>query len=1726
MNTRNPIFAAVLIAPMLTVSVRAGVFEQNSVKGLWQLDDSLASRWSCQASLATQGFSISGLPGSQFLPSNPPRTWLDLASSTVPFGGLKQTERLLILNSVGPNGPLGATGTHSWTLVMDVRFPSITGWTALMQSTPTNDDDAEIFLNSNRQLYFIGANAPGPATDPLGLNTWYRLAFRAEYNAGTNTQILRAYINGTVTPQTAGNGTTAPLNGRYSLSSRVPLFSDDNDETARLDVGSVGFWGRALADADIATIGAWDADGIDWPNITPAESCPPLPVLTGIMKFGLFSANYSPDQNAIAATASAPTIPGTIAQVQIALGGGGGTIPGFPNHRFGGTVTGHVQPGGDVAVTQTVTVNYFGAGPDLGNVAGVSYARSALTLGSTGARGTVRAYLPAGFGVALTPLGKNTLVRANAGNVGLSQSLAPVLAATLTRSSFTTDLSSPVLYPIADRIPVRFATNSISWDPGTGQFTFSSTEDLVYHRQPQLAILLNQILNGRPGAANPASNEFYFIAAKQAVGSVTIGVRPGGAASMQAVTVTLDPLKFGGPSSTVWMHYPLLPITWNQTAGSQIRFANDAIDLATSKLAGATIAGSGYLQGVPTECAGTPGTVPPPVEGMHFLPASGEWRFTPDGGLRAEGTVQATATSTAPLTVEWGAYKEGAIQRYAHQIQPGFAACRVLTAGVFARADQLAGLAEHEKPSALFLTGFSAPSNATLSERPGTTAYYNGLADYSGFNLRCTPGSYSALSRLAGVPVPPYPLAPEAKYVLRPAGVTGRHLTAEGAPNIQFTALGADFNLTALNLAFLDGVNVASGVNGSLSVPAPADFNLAFKGLKFGGQGQLQEAAIATPQGDKTLGGPQGGYWGLKFTPLALEFPQPKDCPPPGPADAFIKVVALATLTGLTDQPLAGNISVLNGNLVVESDAKAKGNGPVSRFQPGALLTVNGPQGKPDWNVIPVTGISVNKHMSTQTGTLTVGGLMQLPFFEDMPVVLSTNSINTTPNPPAQFVRKPWASLTSAPYDPGHVGVPGGVPLDIYRTDPAHDPIATGKWQNLIAFDFPVHLGANQVFTSRTPVTDDLLLFKLTQAVKSMTPTDVELTFDGSGALGLGSMIPQINVGSLLQDSGLLAVPGLQPAIDGALDSVRGLDGLLADHLQELLKPGLAAMAASRGGGTFFSELASEADRAAKLDELVGGGVTPGLSNDVTAQFSSATSGINGRWRRDFLAEVTKARVGMQNAQGLVSSVANLQQLASAIGAKIGASDPLGAPETNALGGLQALFAQVIAQLQAVEVSLQGSGDLNTALDAALIAAGPTATVQKAVDSLKAKWAPANPNATNGLYATGNLANFQADLTGALVDRLAGSTFAGTATQLLRQYAGDPQTLARQAVDDTLRMAEQLVAASLNNAGAAFSPALGSLGGNVGAARLRGYARINGDALHELRLDGQARLKVPDDMKFDAWFLLRDLDSSTPASACLVDGGAEAEVGMGASAELDWVGKKTGISVGGKVALDGNGSPVGMSGDFAILGSFDFSEVKVNDLKLGFGFGGNNGYLYGRGTGKIASMSVSAGVFVGSTCDIKVIEYADDDIGDLLAKQLPGYSTSLPVTGAMVYAEGGMSLMPLIGVPPSCVLDLRVHGGQGYFYFKNNAGLETAGVKNLQGVSGELLCLVDVSGKFATVLAGSGTIFGGSPEITSINGTSAAKVKGTVGVGWFSYTFSKTIRLRVTATPLKWKLDY
>jgi len=1769
--TRVDISALKVFLPLLfAFQAEAGFFELNCVKGLWQFDGDLAPHWACQSAAAASEFTIDGLPGARYLASHGGAHWLDLRSDSPPYGGLASDEVLIFPHAALPNGLPAATAVNDWTIMMDIRIPASTGCVALVRHTWLAGS-SDIFLNLNRQVVFSYAHGPAGlspvASDPIPTNEWVRLAFSSRYDSGSGHVILRAYVDGVETPQSATGDLWADPEDHYALdTSAFSLFSEFYGNTGPVEVNSVAFWDLRLGTADIASVGVSDADGIDWPDMTPAAGWPPLPPLNGKLMFGPFEARYTPDMAAIAATAEEPSEPGAVADVTIDVGEGGGEIPGMPDHTFSGTATAYVLPDGTAVATGWVLVQHSPPTEDdvavLGDVTLVRTREIRLT--PEGAVGDIDVYLPAGFGV--SDGAQNALLRdhVRVPDAPLGAELVPTNEVVELTSQMFGFGAGAVLYPVLDRVPVRFSTQYLAWHPAEGSFSFTQTQvpHAAYTRIPQLTRVAAQQADGLPGAAIvPPSNDGYFIAAGVPDNApVVVMARPGGAARVEALTVSLDATALGGAYTGFATHYPVMSVRWTGTE-SQLCFANDAIDRPSSRLFGALTSLTSYRRAVSNsaDIAANPAAAVP-NEAIYFsMGEGGLWFFTPDGGLYAWGQLSSTPEAGDAFTPEWGGFRDtNGVVRFTHAVttnaagEGGFPYGVVLTSGTAVRNDDalVSQLAEGQRVASILLTGFG--EECARVERPGTPDFAVGAADYPGVNLRGAewPTPHTAKSVIAGTEVSPpgYELAPEAKYCIRPGGVSGVHIAATNSEHITFQAYGSEFELTRLILSYRDGAYVASGVGGGVYVHAPADFSLIFEQLALGPQGELTRAGISA--GQKPTVGPEA--WSLKCAPLTLDFPHRTGDPKPQPDEGFVRIGVAAALPGLGEATFAGNLGFADGDIVTESLPLrdgipiASGIEDVSRFATDSLLMIAGTDwtGGQPWNVNPVTGISVNRwsHGATGPGTLTVGGLLDLPFFVDMPVVLSTGSKNTQEEDeevPELYVRNPWSPLESAAYDPDHRGYPSAATLDDYRSEAAYDPVATRDWQDLIRFSLPVKMERDRVIRSRVPLSgQELMLFNLTETVRSMTPASAEITLDGRPTTVLDELVKQVNVGALLGDSSLPgADPALQEAVDGALDCVRALDRALADHSHPLLDSGLDLLAQQETrNNAVIPALKAAADQMARrdvLDSLVGddqGGLTYWV---LRMFFPDVGPGyeLTGQWLRDIAQPVADARKGLDAASnGLVADDGRVVALAQALAARMhmGASK-IGAPDEGRREAVALLLEAANQRLQAVEEALATAGELTTAL--AIAQGGTNAVlpvVRRAVDDLKARWAPSDEAQAYALYnAEGAEGAFVQDLAAALADRFAESAFAASCGTLLRQYLSDPQTMTRQALDDTLRMACARVADTAQQGNSVS--ANGSLADYLKADSLCGYARISGDSLHELRLDGKLTLHVGDSplpsQSFDGWCLMRDVDSGTPGADGISEGAVKAEIIAGATTQIEWGDQYADMTLGAKIGIGAGGAPVSFMGDMALDGSIDLSAIRVDNLKLGVGMGPDDAYFYGRAGGKIASMPVAAGVFFGKTSDIEILKNADRDIAGVLTQM----SLATPITGGLVYGEGQVSLMPMIGIPPSCLLDLRLGGGQGYFVFVDSEEQVVGGFKIVESASGELLCICDVTGRFGSVLAGTGE-FGGPHLFTlsSINGRAWATLEGEIGYDPFSYTFEKSvgISLEIDNGELSWDVDY
>jgi hypothetical protein len=156
----------------------------------------------------------------------------------------------------------GGVYVNSYTLIFDMLIPQDSfdsdAWLAIHNTNAGNTNDADLFVSFPGG----GIGISGQYDGSIPADVWRRVAFVFDYDAGVTT--LRKYIDGAM----VGTQELGGIDGRWSLYTRddgTPwfwLFTDDTGDTSSAAVSSVHFANYAMTGAEIAALGAADADGI------------------------------------------------------------------------------------------------------------------------------------------------------------------------------------------------------------------------------------------------------------------------------------------------------------------------------------------------------------------------------------------------------------------------------------------------------------------------------------------------------------------------------------------------------------------------------------------------------------------------------------------------------------------------------------------------------------------------------------------------------------------------------------------------------------------------------------------------------------------------------------------------------------------------------------------------------------------------------------------------------------------------------------------------------------------------------------------------------------------------------------------------------------------------------------------------------------------------------------------------------------------------------------------------------------------------------------------------------------------------------------------------------------------------------------------------------------------------------------------------------------------------
>ncbi len=1408
-----------------------------------------------------------------------------------------------------------------------------------------------------------------------------------------------------------------------------------------------------------------------------------------------------------------------------------GFILNHPNHVFGDgaalsvilRANGNAEYAGVPAVSVTAPI------PDGEVIERVRFQRALMTLDATGAKAAVTVFLPAGFGYRENLNGRILRSTATFPSVPLDAALRPAADPRLTGT----------LYAVEESKPLWLLANSLEWRVQKGEF-FLDSPGVRYVRRDEL-----DALAAAPGLVDPAmrskrSNEQYF---RYAVGSGGPGFVVTANEQGHAV-LTGECAVAPGTFAT---HFPYdTTVTWAGTG--RLVVSNDLVLPNLSSLPQVTTIGVKYQR----DCF-EPGCLPGAgaVE-IPLLPANGELHLTLDGGLHAEGELFPGRALT------WG-WIGAPVSDYAHRTDP-FTAASVHVPGCFLRGDQFAPVTE-QRPAAVLLTGVIS-SNLFHVERPGTPAYLakNVGGDYAGLNcVTVTDSAHSGQSVLAARPTGPYALTARCKYYVRWWGVSGIHEAVPGTFAPAAELYNYHFNISQLGLSFLGSQNVQSRTEGNIVLPWPAGFGQNFKELTFLCNGALDQAKVPADEADLMK---LFQYWNGDFVTQGIHFAHNPnlDC---DPSKGFLVLGVKAFLSNV-GEPLFGELGVqTNGNFLSLFDALQAGVDVRSRLLPANNVSFNG------YNLVPVTDAYYNNFDfhpsgSTALGFLNLAGSLDVPFFENLRIHAQAQGKAGVVDS-LTYVMGGWTKADTGwksaghhffnypNFDTAHIGFdPAAGGLSQYRKqddDGSETYLARAekKWLGVVDFDFPLHWDPLlHVFRSGDlPVTDELLVLETSSQVDGLDPKVAYLRFglkfDG---------VPAVNLASLaLNDlAGGVFTGGVLDSLNVVKSGLDGLDRLLNDDAHDLFSAPFDALFAPT-----IDALVDEL--VLNFDPVTHTWPPPKTSGEIIKRYCHPTA-------NNYAGNI-EARV--ENMLGTVGSGALLTSFDSTLAQAELALEEFGGLLARGAGGDRPGVAALISQ--AAPESLAGQ---QAALAAAVQGADATFGVlsnavgplQKSLDALRdalapgGNWASELSSVVGSYKASGTVAQlagqiendlnqmvlglepivggaaaalgadpFKKQVRQAIENRFHSTGLPAALQASLRQRLYDQDHQLRAALDSMFStgnaIVRDLLAVVLAQVSKNYAPALGALANGLATARVDGYASIKGDSLKYLRLDEDARFDFGSTIEFAGALEIRELDSTGSNLNCGPGTGSWSEVKLSSDfASMGWLSPDLKAQVLGKFSFDNaTKSVVNLMGMFDVQGGVNFEAFKLKEVGLAFGMGADDRFGAGKLRAEFNKKEMAAGLFIGKTCSPEPLTMVDP----LFASALGNLNA---FTGVYAYAEGWYPLNELLGIPSSCFLNLRGGAGIGVFLNVENAPLY--GGKYHYGVSGEVLCLLEVQGEVDLIGLKQGDDY-------TFKGTGT--LSGEIGECPFCVDFSKSIGLTchvhldvspdgISDTDVDWEVDF
>lgn len=1390
--------------------------------------------------------------------------------------------------------------------------------------------------------------------------------------------------------------------------------------------------------------------------------------------------------------------------------------------------------------------------PSMGVINGVTFERQGVTFNSVNgfAAATIFVRLPAGLGYKFQAIEEKvpTVLESviAGGNILLNQQLAPQAL-----TVFSPPLGEAV-FLVEESKPFALIGSQMVWAPNIGQFSISGAvpgggPSVRYVRHAEMQAIADTNLPLTAGERVVRSNDLVYQNVNQMLTTPVVQTDASGAAKL-TVRVQIQGANF-------IPHFPMNAHVASFDPG-QVDVVADEINPALSWLDNLAPVTVPFAR----DAASTLETGCDPLgpSTMQVNISGDKLHFTRDGGLSGGGSFNLHSPQKRVLISYLDAMSGGPSNEvYVHQTGD-FSQASFLMAGHMLSAPPTVDKMD-EAPGRLLNTGFN-PANLTEAHRPGSTNYANGLGDYPGMNVRVAneSGIFST-STLAGSTLAPYQLSNRSKYYARAGGVSGIHEPTSVPGDFElytYDAAITNFGLSYLDsevfqsvtsgqvkvptpsdlvLGFeklkFDGLGRPSDAElvGAGELKTLAYWNADIRPLAFAFQPN-QGAECDPGEATLTLGVEAyvanlspAAHGVLGFRPDGRLVKMADTARPPY-VDSRLSLPTRAYLQG----PLDRNYPFYAAHGLYFDDYDQAQN-----QTPGAGRV----------NLIGFLDVPFFEDLRLHLRT---GASLSNPNAVVKVMAGWTDAGNQTP-------------YTTVFFDPTHRGFPHNDTVVNYENLAltAYRVRARKDWLNLVNFDYELEWSSvKRTFRSRFPTRQNLVVLQTEHELTYMDPLWADIDFGAN----LNLALPELNLQSLAGDAFMLVSNEFEAQIAGAASDVAGrlIDGL--DSGAGMLKDRMEGFYDRLFGSfidPMIDQLATQIVAANENLSVIQGHVDQAMGNgagSITERLRNFASGVDDGFGNTVvplvnqvdgrLAEMQLAiravigRLDVDQIGGQVSAVTSnliLNTAEDITGEGNAAIDGLFARDATGYNIVENLLQSILTDVSS-ELAVLLTAEVDAQISALLERASPTIEQVKGIlmevhnslgqlrqqladgvgfyEEIQQRYANAVTEieafmeeartAVNAIMSDIRVPEYDPEELKAMIrqeirDRFNATQLVADVQEMLKQRLQDLDALVQESIATLFAEVNQFVMEVITQ----YIPSndnleqyLGDLANVAAAGSLDGYARIEGDSLRHLRLDGKMQLKLPDDFEFRGYLEINQLDSFGDAGCSFVTGenSYAAEVKLAAlDVGADWIGDGLRFSVGCKFTFDTGPSgffPRGMGGFLDMTeGEIKIEAISITSLAAGAMFGIDENYVAARVGMKFDQYEFAGGVFLGRTCTMDPLLLVDPDFGDVLGN-------NPPFTGIYTYGEGQV---PIFGA--SCLFSLQAIAGAGIFIFAEGP---TFGGKMKAGVVGKALCAVEVGGEVTLM---------GTKQGNDFSFMGRGRIFGSAGVCPLCVEFDKSVQI-------------